>query len=88
MGPALARDAAVLAGGLGFRPFEGTETGTSIMALGPEFGAMNLPWQSPYQAAHDGMWHFMTLVLVPDLVRWRWGEKKSDRGKRRFPRGG
>ena len=39
---------------------------------------------TPHQAAHDGMWHFMTLVLVPDLVRWRWGvtsdgDRVSDR---------
>lgn len=32
---------------------------------------------TPHQAAHDGMWHFMTLVLVPDLVRWRWGVSQN-----------
>ena len=28
---------------------------------------------SPHEAACDGVWHFLTCVLVPDLVRWRWG---------------
>ncbi|MBX3738961.1 MAG: hypothetical protein KF715_19870 [Candidatus Didemnitutus sp.] len=32
---------------------------------------------TPHQAAHEGMWHFMTLVLVPDLVRWRWGTSRG-----------
>ena len=32
---------------------------------------------TPHQAAHDGMWHFLTLALVPDLVRWRWGASRG-----------
>ena len=27
---------------------------------------------SPNEASRDGIWHFMTCVLAPDLVRWRW----------------
>lgn len=33
---------------------------------------------SAHEAALDSMWHFMTVVLVPDLVRWRWGATKED----------
>jgi len=29
---------------------------------------------SPHEASNDGIWHFICCVLVPDLVRWRWGE--------------
>ena len=27
---------------------------------------------TPHEVAKDEVWHFMTCVLVPDLVRWRW----------------
>ena len=27
---------------------------------------------TPHEAAKDEMWHFMTCILVPDLVKWRW----------------
>lgn len=33
---------------------------------------------NPYHAAHEGMWHFITVVLVPDLVRWRWGASERE----------
>jgi hypothetical protein len=50
-------------------------------------GACDLGWAvvlheqldvSPHEAAADGMWHFMTCVLVPDLVRWRWGGASTE----------
>lgn len=33
---------------------------------------------TPHEAAKDEMWHFMTCVLVPDLVRWRWESDGAD----------
>jgi hypothetical protein len=33
---------------------------------------------SAHEAALDSIWHFFTVVLVPDLVRWRWGATKED----------
>ncbi len=33
---------------------------------------------SSHEAALDSMWHFMTIVLAPDIVRWRWGATKED----------
>lgn len=33
---------------------------------------------SPHEAASDSMWHFFTLVLVPDLVRWRWPARNEN----------
>lgn len=39
---------------------------------------------SPHEAAGDAMWHFFTLVLVPDLVRWRWGATKEDSASDRW----
>jgi hypothetical protein len=32
---------------------------------------------SPHEASFDSMWHFFSIVLVPDLVRWRWGAAKE-----------
>lgn len=26
-----------------------------------------------HEAADEGVWHFVCCILVPDLVRWRWG---------------
>ncbi len=34
---------------------------------------------TPHEAADDGMWHFISCALVPDLVRWRWGAMKDGR---------
>lgn len=31
-----------------------------------------------HQASHDGMWHFFTIALVPDLVRWRWADARNE----------
>jgi len=39
---------------------------------------------SPHEAAGDAMWHFLTLVLVPDLVRWRWSATKEDSASDRW----
>ena len=35
---------------------------------------------SASQASYDGVWQFFTIILVPDLVRWRWGIAK-EKGK-------
>jgi hypothetical protein len=32
---------------------------------------------TPHQASYEAMWHFFTVVLVPDLVRWRWGKTRG-----------
>jgi hypothetical protein len=33
---------------------------------------------TPHEAAGGGLWHFMTCVLVPDLVLWRWGSGEDE----------
>lgn len=33
---------------------------------------------SPHEASFDSMWHFFTIALVPDLVRWRWGAASKE----------
>jgi len=33
---------------------------------------------TPHEAAKDEMWNFMTCVLVPDLVKWRWESDGAD----------
>jgi len=38
----------------------------------------------PHDAAFDSMWHFFTVALVPDLVRWRWGEATKDEASDRW----
>jgi Family of unknown function (DUF6339) len=47
---------------------------TSADAEWAEFLFTNVQ-AGPHQASHDSMWHFFTVALVPDLVRWRWGKK-------------
>ena len=32
---------------------------------------------TPHQASYESMWHFFTIGLVPDLVRWRWGKTRD-----------
>jgi hypothetical protein len=35
---------------------------------------------SPHEASYDSVWHFVTVVLVPDLVVWRWGSRSGGAG--------
>lgn len=39
---------------------------------------------TPNEAARDSMWHFFTIALVPDLVRWRWKESRDDSNSDRW----
>ncbi|MCG3776027.1 MAG: hypothetical protein JW395_2876 [Nitrospira sp.] len=39
---------------------------------------------SPHEAAKDEMWNFMTCILVPDLVRWRWDIDDADSPSERW----
>lgn len=38
------------------------------------YSAMNI---TPSFAASLPMWHFLNLYLIPDVIKWRWGENKD-----------
>ncbi len=39
---------------------------------------------TPHEASKDSVWQFLTVALLPDLVRWRWGEAESKEASDRW----
>jgi hypothetical protein len=58
-------------------PTEHPRQQTAVDANWAEWLHVNLG-TSAHEAALDSTWHFFTVALVPDLVRWRWGVGKTD----------
>ena len=72
---AIARSLTDIAVGHGYP--EERQRNTGADAEWAEWLHLNLD-TSAHEAALDGMWHFFTVALVPDLVRWRWGATKGE----------